>query len=498
MGLAAVAVVLSTMHYEGDVTAAGGDYADVAFEVPAGTAEIQISHTDGSTYVILDWGVWGPDGYRGWGGGLTDDAIIGVDQSSRGYLPGPITPGTWTVVIGKAKLDTTGGHYAIDVTCRDDETLPVQPKAAFSPVVLKPERRWYKGDFHVHSIQSGDASATFDEIATLAKSRGLDFVNLSDHNTYAQHALLAAYQASEPDLLFLRGSEITTYSGHANSVGTSGYIDHRLGYDGRTVAGIAADVAAQDAVLIVNHPVLDLGAECIGCQWGHVEDTPWDQVTAMELITGNFDIGVQAFVPRAVTLWDSLLAQGNRIAAVGGSDDHRAGTDTGPTASPIGSPTTLVLADNLSEAAILDALRRGRTVLQLRGPDDPFVEMTIGDAEIGDTLDGLAEVTVSAHVVGGDGTFVQLWRDGEKLDQQPIAGADTTVTFTDAPGEALRRYRLELINDLNQRIVITSHIYVQGIAADDGCGCRTGGPGSGGTGLVIALASLLATRRRAR
>ena len=136
MGLAAVAVVLSTMHYEGDVTAAGGDYADVAFEVPAGTAEIQISHTDGSTYVILDWGVWGPDGYRGWGGGLTDDAIIGVDQSSRGYLPGPITPGTWTVVIGKAKLDTTGGHYAIDVTCRDDETLPVQPKAAFSPVVL--------------------------------------------------------------------------------------------------------------------------------------------------------------------------------------------------------------------------------------------------------------------------------------------------------------------------------------------------------------------------
>src|SRR5574338_42317 len=104
MGLIAVAVVLSSMHYEGDVTADGGDYADVEFEVPTGTVEIQVTHSDGSDYVILDWGVWSPEGFRGWGGGNTEDAIIGVDESSRSYLPGPITPGTWTVVIGKAML----------------------------------------------------------------------------------------------------------------------------------------------------------------------------------------------------------------------------------------------------------------------------------------------------------------------------------------------------------------------------------------------------------
>src|ERR1044071_7893997 len=100
-----VAATLATMHYEPGVPAAGGDYVDVAFVVPAGTQEIRISHTDGSATAILDWGAWSPDGFRGWGGGLTDDALIGVDQSSRGYLPGPITPGTWTVAIGKAQLD---------------------------------------------------------------------------------------------------------------------------------------------------------------------------------------------------------------------------------------------------------------------------------------------------------------------------------------------------------------------------------------------------------
>ncbi|HEY5949366.1 MAG TPA: CehA/McbA family metallohydrolase [Kofleriaceae bacterium] len=496
MGLAALAIVLSTMHYEGDVTAAGGDYVDVPFEVPAGTVEIQITHTDGNDFVILDWGVWGPDGFRGWGGGLTDDAIIGVDQSSRSYLPGPIKPGTWTVSIGKAKLDTTGGHYSIDVVCRDNATLAVLPKATYTPAVLKPERRWYKGDFHVHSFQSGDATATFDEISALATTRGLDFLNISDHNTYSQHALLAAYQPSQPNLLFLRGAEITTYTGHTNSVGTSSYVEHRLGYMGRTVAGIADDVAAQGGVMIVNHPVLDLGNACIGCQWSHVDDTPWEKVSAIELITGNFDIGVQAFVPRVITLWDSELDQGHRIAVVGGSDDHRAGMDTGPTSSSIGSPTTLVLADSLSETAIVEAVRKGRTIVQLRGPDDPFVEFKIDDAEIGDEISQIATVHASVHVVGGDGMFVQLWRNGIKLEQKAVTGADATVAFSDSPGDMSYRYRVELINDLNQRVVVTSHIYVNGVA--DGCGCRTNGSRGWPGVALIALAWLLATRRTAR
>ncbi|MBV8759411.1 MAG: hypothetical protein JO257_19135, partial [Deltaproteobacteria bacterium] len=73
MSVVAVAAVLSTMHYEGDVTAAGGDYVDVPFTVPAGAVECDIAHTDGSDYVILDWGVWNADGsFRGWGGGNTE------------------------------------------------------------------------------------------------------------------------------------------------------------------------------------------------------------------------------------------------------------------------------------------------------------------------------------------------------------------------------------------------------------------------------------------
>jgi hypothetical protein len=507
-----LAPLLAALHLTGDVPVAGGDYVDVTFEVPAGTQEIRIAHDDGSTFDILDWGVWSPDGFRGWGGGLTDDAVIGVDQSSRGYLPGPITPGTWTLVIGKAKLGPAGGHYTLDVTLSDTETLPVLDKAPFAPVVVAPTRRWYRGDFHVHSNESGDASATFDEIVALAKQRGLDFVNLSDHNTISQHARVAAYLVAHPDFLLLRGAEITTYAGHGNAVGLSAYIDHRIGYQARTIGGVLDDVLAQHAIFIVNHPKLDLGDTCIGCAWAHA-DTDWSKVAGIEVITGNWDISVTLFVPQVIAMWDGLLDQGFRIAAIGGSDDHSAGRSTGITASAVGSPTTRVLADNLSEAAIIDAIRHGRTIVQLRGPDDPVVDVTMqtatgGMAEIGDQVDGIDHVKLAVHVTGGDGMRAQVWRNGVKLEpQQPVVGGDVTLAFEDIPGAGPFRYRVELIDDTNHRIVVTSHFYVTAIAEtpkgdDAGLGHSSGGCGCGATGgglpsgAAPLLALLLIRRRR--
>ena len=490
----ALAAVITMMHYEGDVAVAGGDYVEVAIVVPAGTVEIQVTHSDGSENDILDFGVWSPEGFRGWGGGNTEDIVIGVAQSSRSYLPGAITPGTWTVVIGKALLDADGGHYALDVTCRDNATLAVKPKATFAPVVLETGRRWYKGDFHVHSVESGDATATFDQISTLARQRGLDFVNLSDHNTSSHLALAAEAQKTLTDVLLLRGAEITTYAGHGNAVGLATYIDHRIGFMGRSIEAVLADVEAAGAIFIVNHPTLDLGENCLGCPWEH-PTTPWDKVAGIEIITGKWDVVERLFVPSAIAKWDELLAEGHRIAAIGGSDDHRAGTGTGITDTPLGSPTTLVLADELSEAAIMKAIKEGRTIVQLKGPDDPFVEIKIGTAEIGDTTTaGTAEV--AAHVSGGSGHFLQLWRDGEKLEQVEVTSDDFRKTFEDEPGKGIeRRYRVELINDANNRVVVTSHIYVTGTDAGGG-GCCQGGGATGAFAAVPVLALLLRRRRR--
>src|SRR5262245_5832681 len=172
-----------TITLDGTVMAGGLDHEFIEFDVPAGTQEIQIDHDDLSNEDILDWGLDDPDGFRGWGGGNTESAVVTVLAASRSYLAGPISPGKWRVVIGKAKIVGGSADYHVVVTLRDAPTLaPQTDRKPYSPSPpLSKERRYYAGDLHAHSRESGDADPTIDDLCTFARSQGLDFVELSDH-----------------------------------------------------------------------------------------------------------------------------------------------------------------------------------------------------------------------------------------------------------------------------------------------------------------------------
>lgn len=497
------AAIIATIPLDGSVTSDGGDYAIVEFEVPAGAVELTVSHRAVDDANILDFGVFDPDGFRGWGGGLTDDATIGEVESSRGYLPGPLQPGTWRIVIGKARLAVEPAGYELTVTIRDDATLTPRTRADVSPVVLEEGARWYAGDFHVHSSESGDAAATLDEITAIAGDRGLDFVVLSDHNTVSQHRLAAAYQSGVSDLLFVRGAEVTTYSGHGNAVGAGVYIDHRVGLNNRTKDEIIADVTSAGGSFVVNHPRLGLGNACIGCDWDESFDA-WEAVTAMEIQTGPYGLAELTGRP-ARDLWDAQLDAGNRITAIGGSDDHRAGIDLDTlTQSPVGSPTTLVLADELSEAAILEAVAAGRVQVLLSGPDDPRVELEVSAdsgevGRIGDTIAG-ERLAITARITGAGGGQAQLVVDGEPIETRSVSGDDAEVSWDVVTPPEGARYRVHvLVGGLP--ITVTNHVFVTFAEGPDsgGCGCDSGG-GQGGPWLVaLAIALVFGLRgRRAR
>jgi MYXO-CTERM domain-containing protein len=511
--------IIDTLLLEGDIVAEGGDYALVPFEVPEGTVEIRFAHTDNSEADILDFGIIDPSGQRGWGGGLEEDSVIGVDESTRGYRLGPIAPGTWYVDIGKAKLGEKPVHYNITVEFHDAPTLTVRPRAPFEPRVLEKTARWYAGDFHVHSSESGDADATFDQIRDLCRERGIDFVNLSDHNIVTQHALVSAYQEGVDDVLFLRGSEVTTYAGHGNTVGNQSYINHHIGRDGHTIQDLLGQVEKDGAIFIVNHAKLALGDQCIGCAWDH-PDTPWDKVAGIELQTGSYAT-IQIFEPLVIAMWDDLLDQGHRITGVSGSDDHRAPIEPpGGIESQIGTPTSMVFAEELSEAAIMAAIKAGRVVVKMRGPDDPMVELTTSTDRdeqgiIGDTVSG-STVSVEARVTGGDGLTLDLVRNGEIEETVTVAGDDFIKVFEREVRSEGDRYRVHLGDTAD--IVVTNHVWVEyapatgggdpdggpddGGGADGGddedeggCGCQTDGGGAAWTGL-LALAALAGLRRR--
>ncbi|MEP7121373.1 MAG: CehA/McbA family metallohydrolase [Byssovorax sp.] len=506
--LAAPARAETVIPLDGDVPDDGTEFLLVPFAVPAGTKEIQIDHDDLSAANILDWGLLDESGkFRGWGGGNTEPAIVGELAASRSYLAGPLAVGSWTLVIGKAKIKELPAKYQVTVHLRDAPTLAAQ--TVRTPYVAVPALskgpRWYAGDFHVHSKESGDAEPTLDAIAAYARTRGLDFVELSDHNTTSQLDYLGDAQSRHADLLFVPGVEFTTYHGHANGIGATAWVDHKIGLPGVTIEAAAKAFAAQGAIFSINHPALDLGDTCIGCSWSF--DLDPTLLGAVEIATGGYSEAGHFVDGPAIQLWNKLVQSGHHIVAIGGSDDHSGGTKMGGLDSPIGSPTTLVFADELSVDALMKGIRAGRTVVKLQGPDDPMIDLTSSVAPEGDTVTA-ATTKLKAVITGGTGTMFHFVHNGLKSDDIAIDSDPFTTEIEAKPAEnTVDRWRAEVTVKGAPR-TITSHVWVKwkaaevvtpepAPAADAGCGCQMAPSESGGL-WALGLAALGLARRRAR
>jgi hypothetical protein len=451
--LVALVLCADPVVLQGDVPDDASEFFTVAFDVPAGTAELEVRHDDLSSSNILDWGLFAPDGgFVGWGGGNAEPAVVGPLASSRSYLRTPLTPGTWRVLVGKALVTQKPAKWKLEIEARPTATLAAQNRTPWMPVTLAQGPRFYAGDLHVHSTQSGDARATLEEISALANERGLEFVALSEHNTLTTLEFLNDAQSRSPRVLLVPSVEFTTYAGHLNAFGATQLPPFWFGVTDQTLADAVANFAAQGAVPTVNHPTLDLGTFCIGCAWRH-GDVPG--LAAIEVGVGGWDETGSLFDESALVYWEAQASRGVHLTAVGGSDDHRAGVARNQTQSELGSPTTMVFADELSVAALTRGLLDGRTVVKLRGPEDPMIELDfpVGVPRVGDTF--LVEsLPISARVTGGKGHVLAWIENGvtvreEGIDADPYVSAFTLL----APAARLARVRAEVRVEQQPRTV---------------------------------------------
>jgi hypothetical protein len=479
---------------DGELPDAAQDVVSVPFEVPEGVAEMFIVHETLSETNILDWGLIDASGaFRGWGGGNPEPITIGEEAASRSYLRGPIDAGTWQLLIGKALINETPIAYRAGITFRAEATLPpAEDRAPYDTArVVDDGGGWYAGDFHVHSEDSGDATASLDDIGDFAVGRGLDFVVITDHNTTSHFDRLDGAMDRTPGLLFIPGIEVTTYHGHLGLIGATAWLDFRTDRAVNILEAFADDAAAQGALLSINHPVLDLGDACIGCAFDLAGNT--GRVDAVEIQTG----GNRLFTASALSFWDSV---GGIPTALGGSDDHRAGVVEGFGQSPIGTPTTMVEATELSTDGIVAGVRAGRTVVKLDGPDGAMIVLDGPDREGNNVPASLEGPTViEAKVTGGDGLQL-LWIKGGILDTAvDVVGDEATLTIEGGEGDI---FRAELW-DGETPVTIASPIVIGRSGGDDllpGPGCVCARPG-GGARPAAAIALLLplafaATRRR--
>jgi hypothetical protein len=288
------------------------------------------------------------------------------------------------------------------------------PARAAEP--LKREARWYAGALHAHTLHS-DGKLTAQELATLAREAGLDFLAITDHNNTAHQR----ERIDAPGLLVITGEEVTTPGGHANVWGLSGeraFVDFRALPGDPALQTIVDQARAQGGLVSINHPYGD----CFACSWTHA--VPQD-VDAIEISNpGAPNIAL------AISLWDALLREGRRVTAVGASDWHRAGQQ------PIGTASVRVWAEELSTRAILQAIRRRRVVVMADGQTSP-PQLTVRSrdqvAHVGEELSvgpgATLDVEVACEGAAYAGGRVDLvWR-GEVVAKATIP-ASGPIRFT--------------------------------------------------------------------
>ncbi len=421
------------------------------FDVPAGTRRIEVSYvvSGAAERTVVDLGLRGPSGLRGWSGGSRTRIWVSALGATPGYLPGPIEPGAWAVVLGVANI-RAGRTDTVEVTVRLFATD--LPEGA---AIAGREAGWFVGDLHTHSGHSdgrarsrrGTAGGTPPHrVFDAAVAAGLDFVALTDHNTTSHWLDVDRLQAHYDDLLLLRGRELTTYRGHATTIGERTPHEFRLPAPDASLAPLLAPIARAGAFVSINHPALPDGEACMGCGWNLTGREVMSSVHGVEVVNGETVEGPLS----GWSFWARLLSMGQRLAAVGGSDEHTVDDNAD---RQIGRPATVVWAQTLSEAAIVDGLKRGRAYVRVRGPEGPRLEFhavhAAGRTEMGGTVPSGGPVRLVASLAGAEGQTLQWIVNGAvaaeaavsasvmTLDQPAVAGRWFSLVVRDAVGPTL-------------------------------------------------------------
>lgn len=267
-------------------------------------------------------------------------------------------------------------------------------EAQFPPTrVAGRGRGWYRGDCHVHSARSNGGELTPGQLAAGARANGLDFIATTEHNTADMHGAWGPLAGD--DLLVILGQEVTTQTGHwlALGVDPGQAVEWRYGIRDGVVGQYLDQVRQAGGLCVAAHPYAPYP--------GGVFMYPLREFDAVEVWNGLWrsDLPWNADNEAALAEWGRGLAAGicagRWLPAIGSSDTHLDGQ--------IGTPHTVVLADELSTGAVLDGIRAGRSWIAGSAAVELSLHVDAADrsAGIGERLETRGEPAVVRVVVSG-------------------------------------------------------------------------------------------------
>ena len=449
-------------------------YRELPFIVPKGVTRVSVefSYTEHDKHTNIDLGLLDNERFRGWSGGNKGSFTVSETDATPSYLPGPIRPGKWTLLLGIPNIES-GVRSEYEAKIYFSHAADAPAVSTFSAAPLRAGPAWYRGDLHMHDAHSDGSCLSQSgskvpcplyKTVEAAAARGLDFIAITDHNTISHYNDMRELQPYFDRLLLMPGREITTFQGHANVYGTTAFIDFRLTSPHVPhIDEMLKRVQDLHGVFSINHPGSPSGAACMGCGWT-VPDTDYSRVTAIEAINGGSLDGPYSGIP----FWQDKLNHGFHITGVGGSDNHDA--DYPPQArSAVGHPTTVVYASNLSERVILDAIRAGHVFVDVEGTSNRILEFTAQagseSAAMGDRIQSPAaqQVRFTVKMAGLEGAHPEVIRDGEVttlLDASPVRQKDETRSF-DYQSDGKRHWlRINVRSAEGKLLILGNPIYL--------------------------------------
>lgn len=304
-------------------------------------------------------------------------------------------------------------------------------------------------NLHMHTRYS-DGSGTHKDIAQAAIQAGLDAVIVTDHNTLVQ-GMEGYYRVGPSRVLLLVGEEIHDQDRDPQK-------NHLLVFNAnRDLASLADDpqtlingVRDAGGICFIAHPN-DPAAPVF-----HEDNISWEDwtvqnYTGIELWNGLSELktvvptklhGVfYAFFPKfighypipgTIQRWDNLMANGNRIVALGGSDAHALTIHMGPLNriifpyefhfktinTHVFVPKPLTGELSADKKMIYDALAAGRCFVayDLPAPTRGFTFKAKGleqSAIMGEEIPVKGGVTLQAHVP--ESAEIHLIKDGQRI-----------------------------------------------------------------------------------
>ncbi len=349
--------------------------------------------------------------------------------------------------------------------------LPGSARAALAAAPAAGGATWLAGDLHCHTTASHDVGGgptaapptdpeafgehtllwgwTAGEQIGVAEGRGLDFLAVTDHNTV--ETLRRPDYASDR-LVLLPGYEHSLAGGHAgvfvasvddlpdvirDSDGSRGF----AGDEG--VARFVDLVHERGGLTVLNHPFYGNpeDGETVAWQYGTAASLGFDGV---EVWNGSWaarhDIIPIADFDNHLSLpwWEREFLPARRMPLLGGSDNHFRATTP---AAGVGQPTTWVLADDRSPAAVLRAIRAGRTAVSAAPPALGGVRLDLHAIEnapgataagIGGSVRALVPLDVTVTLTGPPptGQRLRLVSTGQVVADVPAVVGTATFRVT--------------------------------------------------------------------